>query len=178
MNFALNVKSSAVVVAAVIGLSLGTPVNATTIGAFDVTVAGSGAGSNFNSVPTSLNAGAFTIGNWSFSTTTPTVQVDNGNVGSTGAQPFGTTGNYLSVLGNAVETVTFASPLTSFSFLWGSIDPTNALTIDFGAGNTQTFTGTTLAAAFPGVVSDTSCQTATCTSFFTFAGTDITGFSM
>jgi hypothetical protein len=60
---------------------------------------------------------------------------------SAGAQPFFTTpGNtsYLSVLGPAggpgVANLTFAAPLSTFEFDWGSIDSYNTLTIHLASG--------------------------------------------
>jgi hypothetical protein len=57
-----------------------------------------------------------------------------------GAQPFNTSGNYLSVLGVGTLKLTFA-PTSTFGFYWGSIDPTN--NIEFLSGNTSvgTLTG-------------------------------------
>jgi hypothetical protein len=142
-----------------------------------------GTGMNFDSQPATTGSNAaspFTVGNWTFTTGTNPVEVNIGTSGS-GAQPLGTTGNYLSVLGSGSEIVTFA-PTTSFSFFWGSIDNFNTLVVDTSQGN-ETFTGSSIATLFSGEgVQATGCQVQTnCNRYFTFTdgnGGSITGFTM
>ena len=50
-------------------------------------------------------------------------------------------GSYLSVLGGDSATYTFATPVTSFEYDWGSVDSYNTLTVDFVGGGTATVTG-------------------------------------
>lgn len=151
-----------------------------------VTVAGAGqdtnVGMNFNSIPASTSSNApspFTVGGWTFSTGNEPVQV-NINSSGNGAQPLGTTGNYLSVLGNGTENVSFA-PTSSFSFFWGSIDDYNVLTI-FTTNGSETLNGALVASMVGDGVQATGCQTQTnCNRYFTFTdgnGGQITGFSM
>jgi hypothetical protein len=139
--------------------------------------ADTGVGLNFNSEPATTANDApspFTVGGWTFTEGTSPVEVNIGGSGS-GAQPFGTTGNYLSVLGGGTENVAF-SKTSSFSFFWGSVDAYNTIVVDTTGGNTI-FTGADL----PGVL-DTGCQTSTdCNRYVTFTditGSNITGFSM
>lgn len=176
----LNIASVAVAAS----LSFGTAAHA--VPYVSVTEAGAGndtnVGMNFNSLPASTVNPApatFTIGDWNFATGSAPVQVNIGTSGN-GAQPYGTTGNYLSVLGSGTENVTF-SARSSFSFFWGSIDTYNTLTVDTTSGN-QTFTGTQIAAQFVNDgVKATGCQVMTdCNRYFTFTGIgdQITGFSM
>lgn len=154
----------------------------------DVTVAGAGqdtnVGMNFNSLPASTSndaASPFTVGGWTFSTGNEPVEVNIGSSAS-GAQPLGTTGNYLSVLGNGTENVSFA-PTTSFSFFWGSIDDFNVLTIFTSDGKSETLNGAQVAALVGDGVQATGCQTLTnCNRYFTFTDNEtdsgIVGFSM
>jgi PEP-CTERM motif-containing protein len=172
------------IVALAAGIMFGSVAEASVV---NVSVAGAGqdtaVGANFNSLPASTvnpAPSSFTIGNWAFSNGSPTVQVNVGGSGN-GAQPFGTSGNYLSVLGGGSENVSFAAPLSSFSFFWGSIDTYNTITINTTAGN-QTFTGTDIATMFAADgIQANGCQVLTnCNRYFTFAGNgdQITGFSM
>ena len=147
---------------------------------------GTNVGMNFNSLPasTAVNAPSpFTLGNWTFTNGGGRVEINNGG-SSNGAQPAGTSGNYLSVLGGGTENVSFAAPLTSFSFFWGSIDTYNKVTVDLLGGGTQVFTGSDIATQF-GVsngIQATGCQVPdNCNRYFTFSGTggsQITGFSL
>ena len=170
------------IVAALAGLSFGTAAKADLV---LVSVAGAGqdtnVGMNFNSLPASTvnNAPAsFAIGDWTFTNGAEPVQV---NIGSSagGAQPLGTSGNYLSVLGSGTEDVTF-SARSSFSFFWGSLDTFNTITFDTTSG-TQTFTGSQIATLAGDGVKATGCQVLTdCNRYFTFTGNgdQITGFSV
>ncbi|MBR0697805.1 PEP-CTERM sorting domain-containing protein [Bradyrhizobium lablabi] len=145
---------------------------------------GTNVGMNFNSIPASTNANAqspIVIGDWTFTNSTQPVQV-NVDGSSNGAQPFGTSGNYLSVLGSGSEDVSF-SARSSFSFFWGSIDDFNTLVVHTLGGANYTFTGTTIAAQFAAEgVKANGCQNLTdCNRYFTFTadpGEQITGFSM
>jgi hypothetical protein len=157
------------------GLSVATIARADVI---NVTVAGPGldtsVGANFNSQPLGPVAPVFSVGDWTFTAGSNT-EINILSDG-TGAQPLGTTGRYLSVLGNGTENVSF-SARNSVSFFWGSIDTYN--TIQFSDGTT--FTGTDIAALFVGGQAD-GCQTLTnCNRYFTFTdttGANLTGFSV
>jgi len=170
------------IVAALAGLSFGTAAKANVV----VSAAGPGdvgTGMNFDSQPASTvsNASAsFTIGDWTFSNGTEPVQV-NILSSNNGAQPLGTTGNYLSVLGGGSENVTFSNR-SSFSFFWGSLDNYNTIVVHTTTDGDVTFLGS----AIPGLVGNgvqaTGCQTLTnCNRYFTFAENDsslITGFTI
>ena len=75
------------------------------------------------------------------------VQIKTAPNDGNGAQPFNTSGNYMSVLLNGILGMTFAATDT-FGFYWGSIDPSNK--IEFfsgGLGGTlvDTLTGSNVA---------------------------------
>jgi hypothetical protein len=151
-------------------LSFGTAAKAAVV----VTVAGAGldtnVGANFNSQPLGPVAPVFSIGDWTFTAGSGAL-IDIGSDG-TGAQPFQTTGSYLSVTGSGTENVSF-SARNSVSFFWGSLDTYN--TISFSDGSS--FTGAQIA-AMTGLLA-TGCQTLTdCNRYFTFTGTNLTGFSL
>jgi hypothetical protein len=167
-------------------LSMATAANATVV---NVAVAGAGldtnVGMNFNSIPANNVANApspFTIGDWTFTNASQSVQVLNLVSATNGAQPFGTTGNYLSVLAGGQEDVSF-SPRSSFAFFWGSIDDSNKITVLTTNGN-QSFTGAQIASMFTAQgVQSTGCQTLTnCNRYFTFTdgdlGQNIVGFDV
>lgn len=152
----------------------------------DVSVAAAGAdtnvGMNFNSLPASTSTNAptsFTIGDWTFTNGSQPVEVNILSSGS-GAQPLGTTGNYLSVLGGGSENVTF-SARSSFSFFWGSIDNYNTIVVDTTLGD-ETFLGSNIPSLVGSGVQATGCQTLTnCNRYFTFTdgdGGQITGFTI
>jgi hypothetical protein len=162
------------VAAVVASLAVATAAKADTI---TVAVAGPGQdtniGANFNSQNVGPITSSFSVGDWNFNAgpNTEVSVLSNG----TGAQPFQTTGNYLSVLGGGTENVSFSNR-TSFSFFWGSIDDFNTITLSDGT----TYTGTQIAGMFPGGASN-GCQLQTdCNRYVTFTDTTgtLTGFSM
>jgi hypothetical protein len=178
-------KFNIAIAVVIASLSLSTAANATIV---NVAVAGPGAdtnvGMNFDSITAStvVNApSSFAIGDWTFTNGAQPVQVNVLSSGN-GAQPFGTSGNYLSVLGGGTENVSF-SARPSFSFFWGSIDDFNTITVQTTNGN-ESFTGTDIATRFAADgVQATGCQTVTnCNRYFTFtdgdAGQNITGFTI
>jgi hypothetical protein len=61
-----------------------------------------------------------------------------------GAQPFGTAGNYLSVLLGGILDMKFALT-TTFGFYWGSIDPTNMIEFFRGGVSVGTLDGADVA---------------------------------
>lgn len=67
------------------------------------------------------------------------------------AQPLGSTGMYFSVGPSTVvhNNVTIGPLVSSFSLIWGSLDPYNILTVTTMAGSTV-FNGTDIAALVPG----------------------------
>jgi len=147
---------------------------ATSANAVTVSVAAAGAdtnvGFNFDSQPLGPVAPVFSIGDWTF-TAGAGALIDIGS-SSTGAQPFQTTGSYLSVTGSGSENVSF-SARNSVSFFWGSLDTYN--TISFSDGTS--FTGTDIAAD-TGLLA-TGCQNLTdCNRYFTFTGANLTGFTL
>ena len=153
-------------------------VSAANADVINVTVAGpsigTATGQNFNSQPLGAISSSFSIGDWTFNAG-PNSKI-NILSDSTGAQPYQTTGNYLSVLGGGSETVTF-SARSSFSFFWGSIDDYNTITLSDGTS----YTGTQIAAMFPGGQSN-GCQLLTnCNRYVTFTdtnGANLTGFTI
>jgi hypothetical protein len=72
------------------------------------------------------NVGTFTFNNVTYTNMGPTdgVQIKTAPNDGNGAQPFNTTGGYISVLEVGTLQMTFASTST-FGFYWGSIDPSN-----------------------------------------------------
>jgi PEP-CTERM motif len=129
-------------------------------------------GDNFNSQNVGPITSSFSIGDWNFNAG-PNSEVSVLS-NTTGAQPFQTTGNYLSVLGGGTENVSF-SARTSFSFFWGSIDDFNTIKLSDGTS----YTGTQIAALFHGA--SNGCQTLTdCNRYVTFsdAGGTLTGFTL
>lgn len=124
-------------------------------------------GANFNSQPVGNIAAAFSIGDWTF-TPGANSQIKIGSDGN-GAQPFGTTGNYLSVLGGGTIDISFAAPKTTISFFWGSVDTFNSIKFFNDAGDV--LTGSHVAPLLP-----TGCQdSAQCNGYVTF--TSDTAFS-
>src|SRR4051794_3624103 len=85
-------------------------------------------GADFGALPVGVVTTPFTIGDWTFTPVNNT-QIKIGT-DSNGAQPFGTSGNYLSILGiggAGVVDVTFTAPRTSIGFFWGSVDDFNSI---------------------------------------------------
>jgi hypothetical protein len=83
-------------------------------------------GANFNSQNVGPITTSFSIGDWNFNAG-PNSEI-NVQSSSTGAQPYQTTGNYLSVLGGGTENVSFSAPsiaITRSHFLMAP--PTPAL---------------------------------------------------
>jgi hypothetical protein len=167
----LNYKIA--VAALVASLSVATAAKADVI---NVAVAGPSqdinVGDNFNSQNVGPITSSFSIGDWNFNAgaNSEVSVLSNG----TGAQPFQTTGNYLSVLGGGTENVSF-SARTSFSFFWGSIDDYNTIKLSDGTS----YTGTQIAALFHGA--SNGCQTLTdCNRYVTFTDTSgtLTGFTL
>jgi PEP-CTERM motif len=163
------------IAALVASLSVATAAKADAI---SVAVAGPGLdttiGANFNSQNVGPITSSFSIGDWNFNAG-PNSEVSVLS-NTTGAQPFQTTGNYLSVLGGGTENVSF-SARTSFSFFWGSIDDFNTIKLSDGTS----FTGTDIAALFHGA--SNGCQTLTdCNRYVTFTDTSasgtLTGFTL
>lgn len=116
-----------------------------------------GTGLNFGSQPLGPIAGAFAIGDWTF-TPVASSQILIGS-SSIGAQPFGTSGNYLSVLGGGAIDISFSSR-TSISFFWGSVDSYNSMLFSNG----DSLTGSNVAPLLP-----TGCQnSALCNGYVTF----------
>jgi hypothetical protein len=99
---------------------------------------------------------------------------------SNGAEPFGDTSNYLSVLGGGSVTVSVNKGfVNTVSFLWGSVDTYNSIKFYDGSTLIGSFTGSDLLPS----LQPTGCQdSANCTGYVTFADTDptqtITSFVM
>jgi hypothetical protein len=118
-----------------------------------------GTGQNFSSQPLGPAVGSFAIGDWTF-TPVANSQILIGSDGN-GAQPFGTSGNYLSVLGGGSIDISFSSR-TSISFFWGSVDSYNSIVFHNAAGDI--ITGSNVAPLLP-----TGCQnSAACNGYVTF----------
>jgi hypothetical protein len=84
-----------------------------------------------------------TFGGFTYTPTTGTTIISNTSDGN-GAQPAGTTGSYVSVLGASSVTVTFA-PTSAVGFYWGSIDPGNSISFYDGGSLVGTINGDSLA---------------------------------
>lgn len=91
---------------------------------------------------------------YDFDTSTPVYSggavVGPGTTGGAFAQPVGSTGHYYSVgpSTSTPGTITLGSNIGSFSFIWGSIDTYNALTLITSAGS-YTYTGSYIASLIP-----------------------------
>lgn len=119
-----------------------------------------GTGQNFGSQPVGPIASSFAIGDWTF-TPGANSQVKIGT-DSNGAQPLGTSGNYLSVLGGGSIDISFSSR-NSISFFWGSVDNYNSI-VFHTAGGDVLLTGSQVAPLLP-----TGCQDSTaCNGYVTF----------
>jgi hypothetical protein len=68
----------------------------------------------------------------------------NGGINNMSARPAGSTGNYWSIQGGQVGTVTFAAPVSYYGFLWGSPDALgwNSVTFYQDSAVLGTFGGT------------------------------------
>lgn len=116
-------------------------------------------GQNFGSQPVGPVAASFAIGDWTF-TPVSNSQIKIGTDGN-GAQPFGTSGNYLSVLGGGAIDI-FFSARNTISFFWGSVDTYNSIIFGNAAGDV--ITGADVAPLLP-----TGCQnSALCNGYVTF----------
>lgn len=73
-------------------------------------------------------------------------QVLSGSVPYVATIPYGTSGNFLAAgpANNGSATLTFTTPVDYLSFLWGSPDSYNLLTIKSGTSDVQTFTASML----------------------------------
>lgn len=134
-----------------------------------VALAGStpGDASNFNSQALGNVTSSFTIGGWTF-TPGANSQIKIGSDGN-GAQPFGTTGKYLSILAGGTIDITF-SAVKSIGFFWGSVDSYNSIKFFNAAGDI--ITGNNLIPQ----LSASGCKDSTaCNSYVTF--TSDTAFS-
>jgi hypothetical protein len=80
----------------------------------------------FDAAP--LHSGNFTIGTTVWSSSAPNAALtETGSLQGQYALPLGMgTTQYMSVFGGGTETATFATPQTSISIYWGSIDPGNS----------------------------------------------------
>lgn len=147
-----------------VGVAAAGSANAAIVAVAGSTPAGT---SNFDSQVTGNVTSPFVIGGWTF-TPGANSQIKIGT-DSNGAQPLGTTGNYLSVLGGGSIDITFAAT-TSIGFFWGSVDDYNSIKFWNAAGDVVT--GSDL---FP-QLSPTGCQgSPACNSYVTF--TSDTAFS-
>src|SRR4051812_2479051 len=82
---------------------------------------------------------ATTVGDFTFTNISGSSQIKVGS-SSTGAQPFGTTGSYMSVLGGGLLDMTFRAA-TALTFFWGSIDTFNKVEIFSHGQKIGSFTG-------------------------------------
>jgi hypothetical protein len=74
--------------------------------------------------------------------------MDTLGISGVSARPVGSTGNYWSIQGGQVGTVSFTTPLSYYGFLWGSPDVAGWNSVTFYEGSTSlgTFDGTLVAA--------------------------------
>ena len=75
--------------------------------------------------------------------------MDTLGISGVSARPVGSTGNYWSIQGGQSGTVSFATPLSYYGFLWGSPDALgwNSVTFYNGSESLGTFSGTLVAAS-------------------------------
>jgi len=124
---------------------------------------------NFDSQAVGNVTSAFSIGGWTFTPAPGNNSQIKITSDSSGAQPFGTTGNYLSVVGGGAIDISFAST-KSIGFFWGSVDTYNSIKFFNAAGDV--ITGSDLIPQ----LSASGCQNSTaCNSYVTF--TSDTAFS-
>jgi hypothetical protein len=119
---------------------------------YDGVLAGLGTGTTFDAATTTtLNSPGYTENNLTFlGNGGATAQILNNSTGN-GAEPFGDTGNYLSVLGGGSVKVTIGGGgANQLTFYWGSIDTYNKITF-FDALNNPlgTFTGSSITPKIP-----------------------------
>lgn len=146
------------ILATFVSLSAATGAHAAVVATPGSTPAGT---TNFNSQSVGAVTSSFTIGGWTF-TPGANSQVKIGSDGN-GAQPFGTSGNYLSILGNGYIDISFSSR-TSIGFFWGSVDSYNSISFSNG----DTFSGSQLSPT----LSPTGCQgSPDCNSYVTLTST-------
>jgi hypothetical protein len=176
-------KFNLVIAAVLASFATATAANAAVVVTVGNAGVGTNVGKNFDSIPATTGSNAPTpivIGDWTFTNGVQPVQV-NINGSGNGAQPLGTSGNYLSVLGGGTENISFSNRNT-FSFFWGSIDDFNTIVVHQTGGVNVTYTGSDIATMFTAQgVKATGCQVLTdCNRYFTFtsAAADITGFSI
>jgi hypothetical protein len=130
----------------------------------------SSAATSFDGAP-GLSTGPFTGpytqfgSNLTFSSTGGAMILNPATSGSNGAEPFGDTSQYLSVLGGGSATVTVnKGTVNTVSFLWGSVDLYNTITFYNGSTVIGTFTGADITPKIPD-----GCQTSPdCTGYVTF----------
>lgn len=72
-------------------------------------------------------------------------------------KPADATGNYAYVIGGANYTISF-SPAQVFSFVFGSLDATNQVTLNFANGNSQTFVGAQLSGAATSAITNSTLR--------------------
>jgi hypothetical protein len=74
--------------------------------------------------------------------------MDTAGISGVSARPVGSSGNYWSIQGGQVGTVSFSTPLSYYGFLWGSPDVAGWNSVTFYEGSTSlgTFDGTLVAA--------------------------------
>jgi len=147
--------SFALVVAS--GLSLATAAQATVVTSV---TPGLGTGMNFDSQPLGVISGSFSVGDWTFSAANNSqIKISSD---SNGAQPYLTTGNYLSVLGGGTIDINFSARNT-ISFYWGSVDSYNSIKF-FNSITGDVVTGGMVSPLLPN-----GCQTSTdCNGYVTF----------
>ena len=150
----VNIAAAAALIA---GLAIASSANAAVT---PVVSPGLGTGQDFGSQPVGPIASSFAIGDWTF-TPVGNSQVKIGT-DSNGAQPFGTSGNYLSVLGGGSIDISFSSR-NSISFYWGSVDTYNSIVFHTDGGNVL-LTGSQVSPLLP-----TGCQgSSSCNGYVTF----------
>ncbi|MGX7953805.1 Npun_F0296 family exosortase-dependent surface protein [Tsuneonella sp. HG249] len=111
--------------------------------------------------------------------TTGTAGVYNGTQPGTAAEPaFGDQGdNYFAVLASSTATFSFINSLSQFGFDLGSADDYNFLTVFFGGGLSQTFTGAQLNPPGPATGNQEIAQTNGRVTIFANDLGGITGFT-
>jgi hypothetical protein len=100
--------------------------------------------------------------------TEPGTSIISNTTNGNGAQPFGTSGSYVSVLGGSSLNVSF-SPTSSLGLYWGSIDPGNSIAFYDGKVLVDTITGNSLS-LLTGLQADGDQRSFNSNRFVTFSG--------
>jgi len=118
-------------------------------------------GAGFNAATSATINSSYNEAGFTFTGSGSTLILNPVTAGGQGAEPFGDTTNFLSVVaGGSEHVVITGAPAGQVSFFWGSVDTYNTITFNDGTS----FTGAQIIGLSP-----TGCQTSSlCNAFVTF----------